>query len=589
VSHSHYDNPFAEKFCDTLKQKLPNSDIFLDLSDIRGGDEWAERIQREVLDRPILVVLLSLQSVNAAWVRQETTLALTRAVTDKTRRVIPVRIDRAVSRSDIDQLAPLLNLRQVIDIQDGAPHTRWTELIRVIRGEVPELVDGDADVVKKLERALDYANRVHEAFLAEHWRDAEITARFAVTLPPNDGDATLWSEYGVALSHMDGKTDEALSKLTKAISINERRSDLYQKRAQILAKQGDVESAIADWDNAYNRSDDDSEKLEILFEKYDELRKAKKWNEAIDTTKLALEKSTTESQKQLWTERQATVHDEMVPLEHFPRSLRKLGFQFFVSATDLDYIIPPMCEIPDGEFTMGSDLEADESSDPDETPAHKIPTGGFEIAKYPVTVAEYSCAVRAQMLPEPAAADEAAGKALSWKAQQSERMDHPIVNVSWHHAVLYAYWLSQMTGDLWRLPTEAEWEKAARGADSRKYPWGDDWDRSLAHLLANTKESGVGMTAPVGSYPQGESPYHVQDMAGNVLEWTNTIMRPYPYKATDGRENSQDTSSNRVLRGGSWRDLHQEARVSQRKDNIPSLIHFKRGFRLVRAMRSGSR
>src|SRR6185437_17051539 len=121
--------------------------------------------------------------------------------------------------------------------------------------------------------------------------------------------------------------------------------------------------------------------------------------------------------------------------------------------------------------------------------------------------------------------------------------------VSWSDAMAYVVWLAQLTGQPWRLPTEAEWEKAARGTDGRIYPWGDEFDKARC----NTRESGIGTTSPIGRYPNGESPYHVQDMTGNVWEWTSSLFQPYPYRKNDGRENINSTE-NRVLRGGSWDD-----------------------------------
>jgi hypothetical protein len=113
----------------------------------------------------------------------------------------------------------------------------------------------------------------------------------------------------------------------------------------------------------------------------------------------------------------------------------------------------------------------------------------------------------------------------------------------------YAAWLARITGQPWRLPSEAEWEKAARGTSGRIYPWGDTFDPSRA----NTSEGGSGATTPVGSYPSGASPCGAKDMSGNVYEWTSSHNVPYPYDPTDGRE-APDTTGSKVARGGSWDD-----------------------------------
>ena len=125
---------------------------------------------------------------------------------------------------------------------------------------------------------------------------------------------------------------------------------------------------------------------------------------------------------------------------------------------------------------MGSDKAKDSQAQDDETPQYWVEVGAFQIAKYPVTVAEYALAVRAGAVREPPDMWD-----VNWAIQQ-QRHDHPVVNVSWHDAVAYVAWLNMVTGQRgWRLPTEAEWEKAARWdpqrRDSRIYPWGDTFNK----------------------------------------------------------------------------------------------------------------
>lgn len=198
-----------------------------------------------------------------------------------------------------------------------------------------------------------------------------------------------------------------------------------------------------------------------------------------------------------------------------------------------------MVFVPGGEFWMGSHLLSDR-----ESPAHLVHVSGFWIDTTKVTNGQYGRCVSAGVCRESMCAHNAD---LNGDTQ-------PVVCVAWYDAVQYASWAGG------RLPTEAEWEKAARGTDGREYPWGNGFDQQLC----NTQESGIDTTTPVGTYsPQGDSPYGVADMAGNVCEWTSSQFRAYPYDAEDGREDLEAVEY-RVVRGGSFSAHHNMARCAYR-------------------------
>jgi len=227
---------------------------------------------------------------------------------------------------------------------------------------------------------------------------------------------------------------------------------------------------------------------------------------------------------------------------------------------------PDLVLIPRGAFLMGSDPQADALARSAEQPQHRLSLPDYYLAKTPVTNAQYAAFV------------DGAGHSPPryWRGARPPRGkdQHPVVSVSWYDAMAYCRWLVQVTGKPYRLPTEAEWEKAARGTEGPKYPWGDAWDAGRC----NTKESGREDTTPVGLYPEGASPYGLLDMAGNVWEWTSSLHWAYPYQPDDGRED-HSTPESRVLRGGSWLDLYDSARAAYRRSYVPAYHSRTHGFR----------
>lgn len=206
------------------------------------------------------------------------------------------------------------------------------------------------------------------------------------------------------------------------------------------------------------------------------------------------------------------------------------------------HVTDAMVFVPAGTFLMGNEGQS-------------VYVGDFWIDKFPVTNAEYARFVDATGCNPPE----------HWESRTppQEIADHPVVYVNWCDAVTYAEWAGK------RLPTEEEWEKAARGMDGRVYPWGDDFDKDKC----NSEESGIHGTTPVGRYsPEGDSPYGCVDMAGNVWEWT----------ASDCDKN------NKVLRGGSWNDDAYIVRSAHRSRFFPSFGTSHWGFRCCMSSTSSS-
>ena len=220
--------------------------------------------------------------------------------------------------------------------------------------------------------------------------------------------------------------------------------------------------------------------------------------------------------------------------------------------------------IPAGPFTMGANDHYDR-----EMPVHQVYLDAYYIGKYPVTNAEYLRFVEAAGHKPP----------QHWEgdAVPAGKEDHPVVYVSWDDAQAFCHWLAGETGYALRLPTEAEWEKAARGTDGRTFPWGEELDqtRCNTHLLY------LDDTTPVGQYsPQGDSPYGVADMGGNAHDWVSSAMDPYPYDSDDGREDLE-LRWPRVRWGGSFAGFWSFARTSFRTNSDGEECFSDSGFRLA--------
>jgi formylglycine-generating enzyme required for sulfatase activity len=255
--------------------------------------------------------------------------------------------------------------------------------------------------------------------------------------------------------------------------------------------------------------------------------------------------------------------------EQFLNQRDLLAYDIRPSRKNADYIEPELVYIPAGTFLMGSS-DSDKSATGYEKPRHRLYLPSYWIGRFPVTNEEY----RYFLLANPEHK-----KPRNWDGNSfpKGKKRYPVRYVRWEDAVAYCRWLSQVSEKKYTLPSEAEWEKAARGPHGRIYPWGNVFDKTRC----NTSESEIHGTTPVGKYsPRGDSPYGCVDMSGNVWEWTRSLGKDYPYNPRDGRENPSDSGS-RVLRGGFYRDGASLARCAARNHYPPiHLWGYQGGFRV---------
>jgi formylglycine-generating enzyme required for sulfatase activity len=264
----------------------------------------------------------------------------------------------------------------------------------------------------------------------------------------------------------------------------------------------------------------------------------------------------------------------------------------------IDDSLPTFIAIPAATFRMGTPASAlsalakayggTRESYREESPQHTLTLPAFAIAQAPVTNALYAEFVAASGARAP----------MGWRGPQPPEAlrEQPVVDVSWEDAGAFCTWLNSQNvkckiqnaqqdrdhsafsflHSAFRLPTEAEWEHAARGCDGRIFPWGDVWDAARA----NTRDSGPGTTTPATGHPAGASPYGCRDMAGNVWEWTASLDALYPYDPADGREDPQ-AAGRRILRGGCYANPYGFARCACRFRLPPNVRNPFLGFRLA--------
>ncbi len=227
-----------------------------------------------------------------------------------------------------------------------------------------------------------------------------------------------------------------------------------------------------------------------------------------------------------------------------------------------------MVFIPAGEFVMGSDKTDGRVGievGVDSMPKHPARTKAFWIDRFEVTVGEFKRFVKSSGHEAPAIWEEY--KPFGYPPPDDR---HPVVDVDFYDSEAYCKWAGK------RLPTEAEWEKAARGTDGRIWPWGNRLEPNYLNIERRGEKN---WTKPVGSFPKGVSPYGVFDMAGNAMEWTSSILKSYP----NGIRSIPPDKKFRILRGGSWgMPANPFGRTAHREYRLANLAQPDFGFRCAR-------
>lgn len=237
-----------------------------------------------------------------------------------------------------------------------------------------------------------------------------------------------------------------------------------------------------------------------------------------------------------------------------------------------------MVTVPAGEFLMGSDPRKDPAAGPQEQPRHRVYLDALEIDRYEVANVEYLRFVLSTGANWP----------QFWRAKPFpyKMATHPVINVSWEEADAYCRWAGK------RLPTEAEWEKAARGADGRMFPWGDEpagWIRSNIAHSGSKRGAKYPPLANINRYDKGVSPYGAYQMAGNVSEWVSDWFDPEYYrKGFNENPQGPDAGELKVFRGGSWNEDPEVARSAGRNGGDVTRRSYLTGFRCARSFQHQS-
>jgi len=587
VSHAHQDAELAQRLAADLEAR--GFAVWIAPDSIRPGEKWVEAISRGLDESGVFVVLLTEHAVASRWVTDETNVAIELRNKEQMQfipllvRASPLpalwyvyqQIPFSNYEHGLAQLLPTIGHREA---ETSPPRQRQT-LTPTQAAQVREAVKAVVKAAAQSGRKLH-----HNAVYAELKRSFKVSSYKALSAEHYQRVITQLEKWRNSLR------DEVISQ-EQAAAIKATVMETVQAAAQTGSK--------LTWQSIYvaihRRYEIQSYKQLPVGQYEDALLYLEQWRATFGQPALNQHTIAVNS-SEVGVGENATITPLLATLNAGPssktdkvakpsRSAKPVRSDNSIPSGDV-WINPQdsaeYLRIPAGEFLYGENKQ-------------RLHLDEFWIKKTPVTNAEFKRFIEAGGYANPNYWQEAAvagcwkdGKYVDydgpraqpyfWNDAKWNQPDHPVVGVTWWEALAYARWAGV------RLPTEAQWEKAARGTDGRAYPWGDAWDPARA----NTEESGIGQTTLVTRYAEtGASPYGVVDMAGNVWEWCSTRWwdeqgKAYSavYKPDDGREELRGGDDVwRVLRGGSWRDGKEWARCAARYRIDPRYRFNYRGLR----------
>lgn len=649
ISYAHADRAWLRSLVTHLHAALGNNDpdfIFFDEHSLRSGDAWNERLQQEVMARPIFVLALTPQSVTSQYVGAEVELALRETAANPNRRFISLMVQHC----DPAQLSPMLLSYQITDFTQQPFNIAFAGLVGAIRSYVgvwnqqrppqpgyappiyqpvaparpqaptptppmqapaatPSSVspaptrfhvrsDPDAPIETEMvggppappsPQALQMAKDVHQYFVEESWTEVIRRGEFAITLPENRQNFQLRGEMAMAYASLK-RWDKAAEHVDPALLAFSWRSDFWLTKARIQMAFGQEDDALISYDRAYGFAIADpgarrTIKQMVFAERRDLLMGRGQFDEALAQIEDELGGS----------------GNDIDRLRERAELLLKLGIRDEAAKMFLARRLTGWMQ------RLGYTLHAVRGVELVDAPMVAIPEGEFlfgsdpekdsmfeedETPQLPVKTGAYEIGRFPVTVGEyerfvraggaPPAPMTIAGTVYNWETML-QHPDYPVAGITWNDALAYVRWLAEITGEPWRLLTEPEWEKAARWDEERQHARIYPWGDVYDISRCGTMMN-LGAMTRVGSFPTGASPYGVMDMEGAVGNLCSTIYRRYPYVTRDGREDLDALVGSTIVRGRGGNSGERMQRAASRNSTKRDVADRWIGFRVARGV-----